>query len=95
MSPADIVNLEKLAEGGFNGTFLINMRGGSQMVANGRAYSVPSYGPQYHAVASEVVTMHLLRSSGLPIPKVYGYSPEPDNAAEPSISSWSSSEAPS
>ena len=33
------------------------------------------------AVASEVAIMGLLRSSGLPIPKVYGYSPEPDNAA--------------
>ncbi len=26
--------------------------------------------------------MTFLRSSGLPIPKVYGYSPTPDNAAE-------------
>jgi hypothetical protein len=38
--------------------------------------------PKYFAVASEVATMTLLRSSGLPIPKVYGYSPVPDNAAE-------------
>jgi len=38
--------------------------------------------PKYYAIASEVATMALLRSSGLPIPKVYGYSPAPDNAAE-------------
>ena len=37
--------------------------------------------PKYYAVASEVAIMDFLRSSGLPIPKVYGYSPEPDNAA--------------
>ena len=36
--------------------------------------------PKYFAVASEVATMALLRSSGLPIPEVYGYSPSPDNA---------------
>ncbi|RDX44619.1 protein kinase subdomain-containing protein PKL/CAK/Fmp29 [Lentinus brumalis] len=60
-SPDDIVDLVKLAEGGFNRTFLITMRDGFQMVAP---------------------TMTFLRSSGLPIPKVYGYSPTPDNAAE-------------
>jgi aminoglycoside phosphotransferase (APT) family kinase protein len=38
--------------------------------------------PKYYAVASEVATMALLRSSGVPIPKVYGYSPTPDNMAE-------------
>ena len=42
----------------------------------------PATIPKYFAVASEVATMDLLRSSGLPIPKVYGYSPVPDNAAE-------------
>lgn len=38
--------------------------------------------PKYFAVASEVATMSFLRSSGLPIPKIYGYSPTPHNAAE-------------
>ena len=37
--------------------------------------------PKYYAVASEVATMDLLCSAGLPIPEVYGYSPESDNAA--------------
>jgi len=78
-SPDDIVDLKKLAEGGFNRTFLITMRGGFQMVAR---IPYPVTIPKYFAVASEVATMELLRSSGLPIPKVYGYSPAPDNAAE-------------
>ena len=42
----------------------------------------PATVPKYYAVASEVATMALLRSSGLPIPDVYGYSPAPNNAAE-------------
>jgi hypothetical protein len=38
--------------------------------------------PKKLVVASEVATMGLLRSSGLPIPEVYGYSASTDNAAE-------------
>ena len=55
------------------------MHDGFQMVAR---IPYPATMPRYFAVASEVATMDLLRSSGLPIPKVYGYSPTPDNAAE-------------
>ena len=32
-SPGDVVDLTKLAEGGFNRTFFITVRGGFQMVA--------------------------------------------------------------
>ncbi|THH18002.1 hypothetical protein EW146_g2913 [Bondarzewia mesenterica] len=78
-SPDDIVDFAKLAEGGFNRTFLITMRGGFQMVAR---IPYPATVPKYYTIASEVATMALLRSSGLPIPDVYGYSPAPDNAAE-------------
>ncbi|KAF5354038.1 hypothetical protein D9756_006957 [Leucocoprinus leucothites] len=78
-SPDDIAGMEKLAEGGFNRTFLITMRCGFQMVAR---IPYPATIPKYLTVASEVATMTLLRSSGLPIPKIYGYSPAPDNAAE-------------
>jgi len=78
-SPDDVVDLTKFAEGGFNRTFLITMRGGFQMVAR---IPYPATIPKYFAVASEVATMAFLRSFGLPIPKVYGYSPAPDNAAE-------------
>ncbi|KAI5120426.1 hypothetical protein M0805_006925 [Coniferiporia weirii] len=78
-SPADIVNLSKLAEGGFNRTFLITMRDNFQMVAR---VPYPATVPKYYAVASEVATMEFLRSSGLPVPEVYGYSPASDNAAK-------------
>ncbi|KAM5540228.1 hypothetical protein V8D89_006047 [Ganoderma adspersum] len=78
-SPDDVVDLAKFAEGGFNRTFLITMRDGFQMVAR---IPYPATIPKYFTVASEVATMELLRSSGLPIPRVYAYSPAPDNAAE-------------
>ncbi|KAF8326749.1 hypothetical protein F5887DRAFT_899563, partial [Amanita rubescens] len=78
-SPDDIVDLKKFAEGGFNRTFLITMSGGFKMVAR---IPYPATIPKYFAVASEVATMALLRSSGLPIPEVYGYSPVSDNVAE-------------
>ena len=77
-SSDDIVDLKKLAKDGFNRTFLITMRDGFQMVAR---IPYPVTIPKYFAIASEVATMDLLRSFGLPMPKVYGYSPTPDNAA--------------
>ena len=75
----DVVDLTKLAERGFNRSFLITMRGGFLMVAR---IPYPVTIPRYFAVASEVTTMALLRSFGLSIPNVYGYPPAPDNAAE-------------
>lgn len=77
-SPDDIDSLEKLAEGGFNRTFLITMRDGFRMVAR---IPYPATTPKYFAVASEVATLTFLRSVGLPTPEVYGYSPVPDNMA--------------
>lgn len=50
-----------------------------QMVAR---IPYPATVPKYFAVAHEAAAMSLLRSSGLPIPRVYGYSPAQDNAAE-------------
>ena len=78
-SPDDVVYLQKLAEHGYNRAFLITMRDGFKMVAH---IPFPTMIPKHYAVASEVATMDLLRSSGLPIPQVYGYSPVPNNAAE-------------
>ncbi|KAJ7261746.1 kinase-like domain-containing protein [Mycena haematopus] len=78
-SPDDIVEFAKLAEGGFNRTFLITMHDGFQMVAR---IPYPATVPQFYAVAGEAATLTFLRSSGLPIPQVYEYSPVPDNAAE-------------
>jgi hypothetical protein len=55
------------------------MRDGFQMVAR---IPYPVTVPKYYAISSEVATMAFLRSSGLPIPEVYGYSPVADNVAE-------------
>ncbi|CAA7263328.1 unnamed protein product [Cyclocybe aegerita] len=75
----DIDTFVKLAEGGFNRTFLITMHGGFEMVAR---IPYPVTVPKVYAIASEVATMRFLRSSaGLPIPEVYDYSPSSDNAA--------------
>jgi aminoglycoside phosphotransferase (APT) family kinase protein len=77
-SLADVVSLSKLAQGGFNHVFLITLRDGLQMVAR---IPYPITAPKYYAVASEVATIEYLRSSGLPVPKIYGYSPDSNNAA--------------
>jgi aminoglycoside phosphotransferase (APT) family kinase protein len=59
-------------------SFLITMRDDFQLVAR-IPYLITV--PKFYVVASEVATMDFLRSSGLPIPNVYGYSPTSDNAA--------------
>ncbi|TCD61011.1 hypothetical protein EIP91_009162 [Steccherinum ochraceum] len=68
-SPDDVVKFEKLAEGGFNRSFLITMRDKFQLVAR---IPYPYTVPKYFAIASEVATMDYLRAFGLPIPKIYG-----------------------
>ncbi|KAG5349712.1 hypothetical protein C0989_002210, partial [Termitomyces sp. Mn162] len=75
----DIDTFVKLAEGGFNRSFLITMRDGFEMVAR-IPYLITV--PKFYAIASEVATMRFLRSSGLPVPEVYDYSPSPDNVAK-------------
>ena len=75
----DVNTMEKLDEGGFNRIFLITMHDGFQMIAR---VPYPVTQPKFYAVASEVATMAFLRAHGLPIPKVYGYSPTSDNAAK-------------
>ena len=69
----------KLAEGGFNRTFLITMHDGFEMVAR---IPYPVTVPKFYAIASEVATMRFLRSSGLSVPEVFDYSPSSDNAAK-------------
>ncbi|KAG6328179.1 hypothetical protein ID866_10910 [Astraeus odoratus] len=76
--PADVADVSKLGEGGFNRAFLITMADQFQMVAR---IPYPIMVPKYFAVASEVATMDFFRSAGLPIPRVYGYSPDSNNAA--------------
>lgn len=73
---ADIQSFHKLAEGGFNRTFEITMKDGLQTVAR---LPYPSTLPKRYAVASEVATMDLVRSYGLPVPQIYAYSTTPNN----------------
>ena len=77
-SPAYIVEMAILVEGGFNRTFLITVRDSFQMVAR---IPYPVTVPKYYAVASELAAMDLLRSSRRPTPKVSGYLPGPNNPA--------------
>jgi hypothetical protein len=77
-SPKDLVKFEKLAEGGFNRTFLVSMREGFQMVAR---IPYPMTEPKHLLVASEVATMDYLRSHGIPTPEIYGYATTPHNPA--------------
>ena len=43
------------------------------------AFHYPMTVPKYYAVTSEVATIEYMRSSGLPVPKIYGYSPDSDS----------------
>ncbi|KAF7419382.1 hypothetical protein PC9H_001971 [Pleurotus ostreatus] len=66
-SLTDVVSLSKLAEGGFNRTFVVTLRDGRQVVAR---IPYPVTAPDYYAVASEI-----------PAPKIYRYSTDSDNPA--------------
>ncbi|BAE61694.1 unnamed protein product [Aspergillus oryzae RIB40] len=74
----DIAGFEKLAEGGFNRSFKITMRDGFQFVAR---IPYPVTEPKFLVVASEVATIDFLRSHGIPVPKIFGYSAVADNPA--------------
>ncbi|KAI5860273.1 protein kinase subdomain-containing protein PKL/CAK/Fmp29 [Durotheca rogersii] len=74
----DIEHFEKMAEGRFYRCFLITMRDGFRLVAR-LPYDITD--PKRYIIANEVATMGYLRARGLPIPKVYGYSPTMNNAA--------------
>jgi aminoglycoside phosphotransferase (APT) family kinase protein len=73
----DAVGFKKLSEGGFNRTFLVSMRGGFELVAR-----IPylSTEPRHLLVASEMATMDYLRTCGIPVPEVYGYSTTSENS---------------
>ncbi|EEH10506.1 conserved hypothetical protein [Histoplasma capsulatum G186AR] len=74
----DVAGFEKLAEGGFNRSFKITMRNGFQFVAR---IPYPVTEPKFLVVASEVATIDFLRSHGIPVPKILGYSTSADNSA--------------
>ncbi|PPR04943.1 hypothetical protein CVT24_007293, partial [Panaeolus cyanescens] len=77
-SPKDVINVSKLAESGFNRTFIITLRDDRQVVAR---IPYPITVPKYYAIASEVATIEYQRSCGIPVPEVYGYSADSDNIA--------------
>ncbi|KAF7290352.1 APH domain-containing protein [Mycena chlorophos] len=77
-SLSDVLSISKLAEGGFNRTFLVALRDGRQVVAR---IPYPIAVPHYYAVASEVATMEYQRSCGIPVPEIYGYSADANNVA--------------
>ncbi|KAJ0417258.1 kinase-like domain-containing protein [Aspergillus carlsbadensis] len=74
----DVVSLVKLAEGGFNRSFLISLRSGLQLVAR---IPYPVTEPKALLIASEVAAMDFLRLNGVPVPKVFEYSAMSSNAA--------------
>jgi hypothetical protein len=75
-SSDDVQFINKLAEGGFNRTLELTMKDGFQLIAR---LPYPSTQPKCLAVASEVATMTLVRSHGIPVPMIYGYSTNIDN----------------
>ena len=74
---ADVEGFRKLAEGGFNRVFEITMRDGNKLIAR---LPYPCAYPKHLSIASEVATMNLVRSHGVPVPKVLGYSTTTHNA---------------
>ncbi|KAJ6090409.1 kinase-like protein [Penicillium sp. IBT 16267x] len=74
----DVTGFEKLAEGGFNRCFLVTMRNGIRVVAR---IPYPATEPKSLVIASEVATMDFLRSHGIPVPKIFGYSTTESNSA--------------
>lgn len=75
-SSDDVQSINKLAEGGFNRTLELTMKDGFQLIAR---LPYPSTQPKRLAVASEVATMTLIRSHGIPVPVIYGYSTNIDS----------------
>jgi hypothetical protein len=67
----DITCFRKLAEGGFNRVFELTINDSLQILAK---IPYPFTYPKRFTVASEVATMDFVRSYGLPVPKVLGYS---------------------
>ncbi|CAG8957905.1 hypothetical protein HYFRA_00000246 [Hymenoscyphus fraxineus] len=71
-----IHKFSKLAEGGFNRAFEITIDGISVIAR----LPYPSTYPKHLTVASEVATINLVRSYGVPAPRILGYSATSDNA---------------
>lgn len=68
--------ITKLAEGGFNRVLLLTMQDGFEIIVK---IPYPLAGPKYYATASEAATLQYLFSLGIPVPRVFGYSPSDSN----------------
>ncbi|KAM5475459.1 hypothetical protein MauCBS54593_001148 [Microsporum audouinii] len=71
-----ITSFQKLAEGGFNRVFLLTTEDGYQAIVK-----VPykTTVPRHYTTASEVATTDLLRSKGVPVPRILAWSTDPNN----------------
>lgn len=73
---SEVREILKLAEGGFNRVFQLTMKDGTEVLAR---LPYPSTKPKRFAIASEVATLELVRSHGIPVPKVLHYSADAEN----------------
>ncbi|KAK2731594.1 Phosphotransferase enzyme [Onygenales sp. PD_40] len=73
-----VLDCTKLAEGGFNRVFLLDLEDGFQAIAK---IPYPIAVPKHYATASEAATLQFLHSRGVPAPKVYGYASTDENPA--------------
>ena len=73
----DVIRIQKLAEGGFNRVFLLEMGDESEIIAK-----IPYHKtvPKRFTTESEVATMDFLSSHGVPVPRVYAWSSDASNA---------------
>lgn len=77
ISASSCTSMTKLTEGHYNRIFLLTMDTGKQVIAR---IPYPCAGPAHYTTASEVATMHYLRTRlKMPVPQVFAYSSDPLN----------------
>lgn len=77
ISASSCTSMTKLADGSHNRIFLLTMDTGKQVIAR---IPYPLAGPAHYTTASEVATMHYLRTRlRMPVPEVFTYSSDPLN----------------
>ena len=72
-----MTEFKKLAEGGFNRIFLFTLNDGFEIIAKVLYYSIV---PKHWTTESEVATLDFLSSKDIPVPRVYAWSSEKENA---------------
>jgi aminoglycoside phosphotransferase (APT) family kinase protein len=71
-----VISMKKLAEGGFNRVFILELQDGFELIAKIPYHTAR---PEYFATASEAATLAFLRLKGIPVPEVYSYSAKADD----------------